>query len=70
MRNPSLAFFDASAPIGGYVGGFIAGEFIERASLMWMLVFIAAVSLVVTVALWALLPREVSVDHGEKLDWI
>ncbi|KAI0845727.1 MFS general substrate transporter [Daldinia vernicosa] len=68
-RNLSLAFFGASAPIGGYIGGLITGGFIEHASLVWMFVFISAVSLVVTVALWALLPREVPVDRGGKIDW-
>ncbi|OTA94960.1 hypothetical protein M434DRAFT_236042 [Hypoxylon sp. CO27-5] len=69
-RNLSLAFFGASAPIGGYLGALITGGFIQSAPLVWMFVFIAVISLVATVALWALLPREVPVDRNGKIDWI
>ncbi|XXH05336.1 hypothetical protein Hte_011762 [Hypoxylon texense] len=66
VRNLSLAFFGASAPIGGYIGALITGGFVENTSLVW----IAAMTLVVTGALWALLPREVPVDPHGKIDWI
>ncbi|KAI0380337.1 MFS general substrate transporter [Hypomontagnella monticulosa] len=69
-RNLSLAFFGASAPIGGYVGALITGGFVESTPLVWMFVFIAAVSLIVMVPLWALLPQEVPVDRNGKIDWI
>ncbi|KAI0149629.1 MFS general substrate transporter [Hypoxylon sp. NC0597] len=69
-RNLSLAFFGASAPIGGYLGALITGGFIQSAPMVWMFVFIAVISLVVTLALWALLPREVPVDRNGKIDWI
>ncbi|KAI0837021.1 MFS general substrate transporter [Hypoxylon sp. FL0890] len=69
VRNLSLAFFGASAPIGGYLGALITGGFIQRAPLVYMFVFIAVISLIVTVALWAL-PREVPVDRNGKINWI
>ncbi|KAI1372347.1 MFS general substrate transporter [Hypoxylon crocopeplum] len=69
-RNLSLAFFGASAPIGGYIGALITGGFMQNTPLVWMFVFIAAISLIVTIALWALLPREVPVDRNGKIDWI
>ncbi|KAI1105728.1 MFS general substrate transporter [Jackrogersella minutella] len=68
-RNLSLAFFGASAPIGGYLGALITGGFLQSAPLVWMFVFIAAISLIVTIALWALLPPEVPVDPNGKIDW-
>ena len=36
VRNLSLAFFGASAPIGGYLGAIIVGAFIQGSSLLWM----------------------------------
>ncbi|KAI2622363.1 MFS general substrate transporter [Hypoxylon sp. NC1633] len=69
-RNLSLAFFGASAPIGSYLGALITGGFLGSASLVWMFVFIALVSLAFTVTLWTLLPREVPVDRYGKIDWI
>ncbi|KAI2627897.1 MFS general substrate transporter [Hypomontagnella submonticulosa] len=69
-RNLSLAFFGASAPIGGYIGALITGGFVESTPLVWMFVFIAAISLIVTVSLWALFPQEVPVDRNGKIDWI
>ncbi|RYO77347.1 hypothetical protein DL766_007943 [Monosporascus sp. MC13-8B] len=65
-RNLSLAFFGASAPIGGYLGGLIVGGFLKSTSIVW----IAIVSLAAAVPLWALLPREVPVDRKGKIDWI
>ncbi|KAL7620133.1 hypothetical protein AAE478_009126 [Parahypoxylon ruwenzoriense] len=69
-RNLSLAFFGASAPMGGYLGALIAGGFLESTPFVWMFVFIAAVSLIFTISLWALLPREVPVDRNGKIDWM
>ncbi|KAI1206993.1 MFS general substrate transporter [Annulohypoxylon truncatum] len=69
-RNLSLAFFGASAPIGGWLGALVTGGFLQSTPLVWLFVFIAAISLIVTVALWALLPREVPVDPKGKIDWI
>ncbi|RYP72297.1 hypothetical protein DL771_004271 [Monosporascus sp. 5C6A] len=65
-RNISLAFFGASAPIGGYLGGLIVGGFLKSTSMVW----IAIVSLAAAVPLWALLPREVPVDRNGKIDWV
>ncbi|KAI0881358.1 MFS general substrate transporter [Annulohypoxylon maeteangense] len=69
-RNLSLAFFGASAPIGGWLGALVTGGFLESTPFAWLFVFIATMSLIVTVALWALLPREVPVDPKGKIDWI
>lgn len=38
-RNLSLAFFGASAPIGGYVGALVVGGFMKGTSLLWMFTF-------------------------------
>ena len=35
-RNLSLAFFGASAPIGGYLGALLVGGFVQGPSLLWM----------------------------------
>ncbi|KAI1764709.1 MFS general substrate transporter [Hypoxylon sp. FL1150] len=70
VRNLSLAFFGASAPVGAYIGALITGGFMESAPLVWMFVFIAAMSLVLTGILWALVPREVPVDPHGNIDWI
>jgi MFS family permease len=35
MRNISLGFFGASAPIGGYVGAVLVGALIQYASWQW-----------------------------------
>ncbi|KAI1089182.1 MFS general substrate transporter [Rostrohypoxylon terebratum] len=69
-RNLSLAFFGASAPIGGWLGALVTGGFLESTPFAWLFVFIAAMSLIVTVALWALLPPEIPVDPKGKVDWI
>ncbi|KAI1085622.1 MFS general substrate transporter [Whalleya microplaca] len=69
-RNLSLAFFGASGPIGGYVGALIVGGFSQSTSLLWMFVFIAVVSSMAVVPLWALLPLEMPVDPHGKIDWI
>lgn len=37
-RNLTLAFFGASAPIGGYLGSLIVGGFVEGTSLLWMFI--------------------------------
>ncbi|OTB02683.1 hypothetical protein M426DRAFT_13287 [Hypoxylon sp. CI-4A] len=70
VRNLSLAFFGASAPIGGFLGALITGGFLQSAPMVWLFVFLAILTLIVTIPLWALLPREVPVDRNGKIDWI
>ncbi|RYP21346.1 hypothetical protein DL765_002247 [Monosporascus sp. GIB2] len=41
-RNLSLAFFGASAPIGGYLDGLIVGGFLKSTSMVWMFAFVWA----------------------------
>lgn len=39
MRNLSLAFFGASAPVGGYIGAVILGLFFQETEWKWLFVF-------------------------------
>ncbi|KAB8216248.1 major facilitator superfamily domain-containing protein [Aspergillus novoparasiticus] len=66
LRNLSLGFFAASAPLGGYCGAILLGAFLENTDWKWFFVFIA----VTFVALWALAPYEPPVDRSGKIDWI
>ncbi|OOO07985.1 major facilitator superfamily MFS_1 [Aspergillus oryzae] len=70
LRNLSLGFFAASAPLGGYCGAILLGAFLENTDWKWFFVFIACLSAVTFVALWALAPYEPPVDRSGKIDWI
>ncbi|OGM49823.1 efflux pump antibiotic resistance protein [Aspergillus bombycis] len=70
VRNLSLGFFAASAPLGAYCGAILLGAFLENTDWKWFFVFIACLGAVTSVALWILAPYEPPVDRHGKIDWI
>ncbi|KAJ5677665.1 uncharacterized protein N7477_003298 [Penicillium maclennaniae] len=68
VRNLSLSFFAASAPIGGYFGALFLGAFMEKAEWKWFFVFIAGLGVVTSLAIWALSSCETPVDQHGKID--
>ncbi|KAE8153230.1 major facilitator superfamily domain-containing protein [Aspergillus avenaceus] len=70
VRNLSLGFFAASAPIGGYFGALFLGAFLEKTDWKWFFLFMACLGVVSTVPVWALAPREPPVDKHGTIDWI
>ena len=70
IRNLSMGFFGASAPIGGYIGGIIVGLFIEYSDIKWCFVVVGLASTVVFILLWVLIPKEIPVDRNGKIDYL
>ncbi|OQD88960.1 hypothetical protein PENANT_c003G04784 [Penicillium antarcticum] len=64
VRNVSLGFFGASAPVGGYFGALFLGAFLEHTE--WN----ACLGVFTFAPIWALSPREPSVDRHGKIDCI
>ncbi|KAH8646689.1 major facilitator superfamily-domain-containing protein [Xylariales sp. PMI_506] len=69
-RNLTMGFFAAAPPIGGVIGGVLAGVFTEVADWKWLFVLLAGSSLAVTIPLAYLLPRELPVDRNGKIDYM
>ena len=70
MRNISLGFFGASAPIGGYLGSILVGIMTQYASWKWTFFVLAILGTCVFGALWFLLLPEIPVDRRGKIDWV
>ncbi|KAJ5307042.1 hypothetical protein N7508_006057 [Penicillium antarcticum] len=70
VRNVSLGFFGASAPVGGYFGALFLGAFLEHTEWKWFFIFIACLGVFTFAPIWALSPREPSVDRHGKIDCI
>ncbi|KAL2816734.1 MFS general substrate transporter [Aspergillus granulosus] len=70
LRNVTLGFFGASAPIGSYLGAIWAGIFVQYASWEWIFFSLAIVGTIIFAALALLLPRDYPVDKNGKIDWI
>ncbi|KAI9693804.1 MAG: hypothetical protein M1822_003075 [Bathelium mastoideum] len=70
MRNLSLGFFAASAPIGGWLGALLAGAIMHFAAWKWIFFCLAILGSVVIVTLWLLFPPERPVDPNGKIDYI
>lgn len=68
-RNLTMGFFAAAAPIGGWIGGLIAGLFMSTARWQMMFVFLSGFTAVLFGLLFLELPREVPVDKGGKIDY-
>ncbi|KAI9740311.1 MAG: hypothetical protein M1834_004889 [Cirrosporium novae-zelandiae] len=70
LRNISLGFFSASAPMGSYLGSLIAGGFVAAGR--WNLCFftMALLAAAFLAALCVLLPHERPVDRHGNIDWI
>ncbi|KAI9695120.1 MAG: hypothetical protein M1820_008888 [Bogoriella megaspora] len=71
MRNLSLGFFSASAPVGGWAGALLAGVFLRlndgARAMFWCL---AGLGVVVFGLLAWLLPKEKPVDPNGKIDYV
>ncbi|KAJ5765974.1 uncharacterized protein N7511_003590 [Penicillium nucicola] len=70
VRNVSLGFFGASAPVGGYFGALFLGAFLERTEWKWFFIFIACLGFITFLPIWVLSPREPPVDRNGKIDYI
>ncbi|EFX01474.1 major facilitator superfamily transporter [Grosmannia clavigera kw1407] len=70
-RNISMGFFGAAAPVGGWIGGLVAGLFIRYSTWPWLFYFMAIVTFAVFSALVLLLPKNEEIfDEGGKIDYI
>ncbi|KAK9243164.1 major facilitator superfamily domain-containing protein [Lipomyces tetrasporus] len=69
MRNITLGFFGASAPIGSYLGALWAGFFIHYVNWKWIFFSMAIVGAAVFGALAYLLPQDHPVDRNGRIDW-
>ncbi|OJI98173.1 hypothetical protein ASPVEDRAFT_448187 [Aspergillus versicolor CBS 583.65] len=70
VRNLSLGFFAASAPLGGYASALFLGAFMERTHWRWFFVFVACLGAVVFIPLWLLSRTEMTSSRNESIDWI
>ncbi|KAL3490230.1 MFS general substrate transporter [Aspergillus germanicus] len=70
MRNVTLGFFGASAPIGSYLGAIWAGGFVQFARWEWVFFSLAIMGTVIFALLAFLLPSDVPVDRNGKIDWV
>ncbi|KAL4922484.1 major facilitator superfamily domain-containing protein [Aspergillus aurantiobrunneus] len=70
IRNLSLGFFAASAPLGGYFSALFLGAFLENTHWRWFFIFVASLGAVTFILLWLLSRDEVTSSRNEKIDWI
>ncbi|KAL4864609.1 hypothetical protein BDV12DRAFT_188780 [Aspergillus spectabilis] len=70
VRNLSLGFFAASAPLGGYFSALFLGAFLEHTHWRWFFVFVAGLGAATFIPLWLLSPKEAKFRQNEKIDWI
>ncbi|KAL2859396.1 MFS general substrate transporter [Aspergillus pseudodeflectus] len=70
LRNVTLGFFGASAPIGSYLGAIWAGVFVKYASWEWIFFSLAIVGTVIFASLAVLLPSDYPVDKNGRIDWV
>ncbi|BCS20957.1 uncharacterized protein APUU_21389S [Aspergillus puulaauensis] len=70
VRNLSLGFFAASAPLGGYASALFLGAFMEHTHWRWFFVFVACLGAVIFIPLWLLSRTEMTSSRNESIDWI
>ncbi|KAL3465990.1 major facilitator superfamily domain-containing protein [Aspergillus heterothallicus] len=70
VRNLSLGFFAASAPLGGYFSALFLGAFLENTHWKWYFIFVACLAAAIFVPLWLLSRGEVTILHTGKIDWL
>ncbi|KAL6409921.1 putative efflux pump antibiotic resistance protein [Ilyonectria robusta] len=70
VRNVTLGFFGASAPIGSYLGAIWAGLFVQYASWKWIFFSLAILGTIIFGILAVLLPTDYPVDKNGKVDWV
>ncbi|KAL4962151.1 major facilitator superfamily domain-containing protein [Aspergillus stella-maris] len=71
VRNLSLGFFAASAPLGGYLSALFLGAFLEHTHWRWFFVFVACLGAVNFLPLWLLSRNDgLAYTSNQKIDWI
>ncbi|KAL1882513.1 hypothetical protein Plec18167_002929 [Paecilomyces lecythidis] len=70
VRNVTLGFFGASAPIGSYLGAIWAGIFVQYAKWNWIFFSLAILGAITFGILGLLLPHDHPVDRNGRIDWI
>ncbi|KAL1866455.1 hypothetical protein VTK73DRAFT_4689 [Phialemonium thermophilum] len=69
-RNVTMGFFAAGAPIGGWLGGLLAGLFTQFTEWKYLFIFIAGMAALVFGTLFFLMPKERPVDPGGRIDYV
>ncbi|KAL5000081.1 major facilitator superfamily domain-containing protein [Aspergillus recurvatus] len=70
VRNLSLGFFAASAPLGGYFSALFLGAFMEHTHWRWFFTFVACLGAVIFIPLWLLSSNQATSSRNEKIDWL
>ncbi|KAL4749801.1 hypothetical protein BDW72DRAFT_204467 [Aspergillus terricola var. indicus] len=70
VRNLSLGFFAASAPLGGYFSALFLGAFMEHTHWRWFFIFVACLGAVTFIPLWLLSNNQATSSRNEKIDWL
>ncbi|KAL4813605.1 major facilitator superfamily domain-containing protein [Aspergillus spinulosporus] len=70
VRNLSLGFFAASAPLGGYFSALFLGAFMEHTHWRWFFTFVACLGAVTFMPLWLLSNNQATSSRNEKIDWL
>ncbi|KAL2829447.1 major facilitator superfamily domain-containing protein [Aspergillus cavernicola] len=70
VRNLSLGFFAASAPVGGWVSAVLLGGLMEGVHWRWFFVLVAGLGAATFIPLWLLSRDEVTSARNGTIDWI
>ncbi|KAL3436969.1 major facilitator superfamily domain-containing protein [Aspergillus tetrazonus] len=70
VRNLSLGFFAASAPLGGYFSALFLGAFMEHTHWRWFFTFVACLGALTFIPLWLLSNSQATSSRNEKIDWL
>ncbi|KAL3473408.1 efflux pump antibiotic resistance protein [Aspergillus californicus] len=70
VRNLSLGFFAASAPVGGWVSAVLLGGLMEGVHWRWFFVVAAGLGAATFLPLWLLSRDEATSARNGKIDWI
>ncbi|KAL4984022.1 major facilitator superfamily domain-containing protein [Aspergillus falconensis] len=70
VRNLSLGFFAASAPLGGYFSALFLGAFMEHTHWRWFFTFVACLGALIFIPLWLLSRNQATSSQNEKIDWL
>ncbi|KAL4770439.1 major facilitator superfamily domain-containing protein [Aspergillus nidulans var. acristatus] len=70
VRNLSLGFFAASAPLGGYFSALFLGAFMEHTHWRWFFTFVACLGAMTFIPLWFLSNHQATSSRNEKIDWL
>ncbi|KAL4974893.1 major facilitator superfamily domain-containing protein [Aspergillus desertorum] len=70
VRNHSLGFFAASAPLGGYFSALFLGALMEHTHWRRFFTFVACLGAVIFIPLWLLSSNQATLSRNEKIDWL